>query len=276
MRNLILFFIKYHAFFLFILLELICFALLIQNNNFHRSSFINSSNKAIGSIYETYNTLTEYLHLKKVNESFAEENAQLRSRLNKILLNNHTKTLSVVDSTLGQSYTYIAAKIISNSTNKVNNYLTLNRGKRHGIDKGMGVICAKGVVGIVKDVSNNYASVMSLLHSNIKISSKLSKSNYFGSIIWNLYDPHSASLKDIPKHVELKQGDPIVTSGYSSFFPENIPIGIIESFKQIEGSNFYNIKVSIATNFENLGYVYVVNALMKHEKQQLETQNEND
>jgi rod shape-determining protein MreC len=169
-----------------------------------------------------------------------------------------------------QQYSFITAKVINNSVNRRNNYLTLNAGSLQGIKPEMGVISSEGIVGIVKDTSKHFCSVMSFLHKDSKISAKLKKSGYIGSLVWDGYDASRASLKDIALHVQFAKGDTIVTSSYSSIFPEDIMIGRVEDFETKAGDNFYDITIRLSTDFSKLSYVYIVNNVLKEEQQQLE------
>jgi rod shape-determining protein MreC len=276
MRNIFLFLSRSYFFILFLFLEVICVYFIVQNNSFQKASFINSTNAAAGSIYNYYNNATEYLHLKVANESLAEENALLRSRIPNAFYDNKLDTLSINDSLHHQQYTYITAKVVNNTVTKRNNYLTLNRGSIHGVKPESGVVTSGGVVGIVKDVSEHYCSVLSLLHKDTKISAKIDKSNYFGSLVWEGGNARYATLLDIPKHVDLKKGERIVTTSYSSIFPENITIGSILSWEVKPGDNFYTIKIQLSTNFANISYVYIINNLMKEEQKKLEGLIQND
>ena len=276
MRNIFTFLWRSHFFILFLLFEVLCVYLIVQNNTYQRASFINSSNALSASIYSSVNDFSDYLSLKKTNEMLANENALLRMQLKAAFYENKYDTIHRKDTTLRQQYTYIPAKVINNSVGKRNNYLTLNKGSMHGIKPEMAVISSTGVVGIVKDVSEHFCSVLSLLHKDTRISAKLSKTAYFGSLVWQGGNPQYATLMDIPKHVQLKAGDLIVTSGFSSIFPENITVGTIEKFEIKPGDNFYTIKVLLSTNFNKINYVYVVSNLYKEEVKQLEDKAAND
>lgn len=272
MYNLIIFIKKRANFFLFIFLELICFALIFRNNSFQRSAFINSSNTLSGNILSLVADVREYLYLKEVNEQLAAENARLHGlspeSLNKTLAQN--QTISVSDTLLKQQYTYIQSKIINNSVNKRNNYITLNKGSKHGIKPEVAVISSNGIVGITKDVSENFTSVLSVLNKDAKISAKIKKNNYFGSMSWDGDDYRFGTLTDIPTHVNVKVGDTIVTNSFSSIFPENILIGTIYLVEKDEGGNFFKLKVKYSTNFKNVTHIYVVTNLLKDERRALE------
>lgn len=276
MRNLIQFITKYSYFFLFLLFEVFAFYILFLNNNYQGASFLNTTNRFTGGLYSQYSDFTDYLNLKEVNAALAKENVELKSRQlmtytplfgNKVLLE---------DSILLKQYEYLNAKVINNSTHRQNNYVTLNAGSTDGIEVGMGVIGPQGVVGVVKNVSKNYSAILSLLHRSAKISVKLKSSNYFGSLQWQGDDYQYGIVEDIPKHVQLRKGDTLVTSGFSATFPENIATAIIEEFQPIEGDNFYQIKVRFLTDFKNLSEVYVVKNIMKMEQVELEQQTEEE
>ena len=263
MKNLILFFVRFYAFFLFLGLELISFSLIFQNNKFQRANFINSANYFSGILFTAKSEVTDYLYLKRINKELAQENAGLRS---------DKKSLSVEQAAALNAihYKFISAKVINNSIYKANNYITLNKGSNDGVDIVRGVINNEGIVGIVKNVSPHFSSVMSLLHQSIRISVKIKQTNYLGSLRWMGPDPRVAILTDIPKHVSISKGNAVVTSGYSTFFPENVAIGQVQSFELEKGSNFYRIKVLLSTDFGKLNYAYIVNYKLKTEQLELE------
>lgn len=276
MRNLLLFIWKNYFAFLFVLLEIFCFYLVVQNNKFQRASFISSSNKAAADILTTSKNVEDYLYLKNVNEDLAKENAELHTRSLtsfSMMINDH---FEVNDTAYRQKYTYTSCKVVNNSTNRRNNYLTLNKGSNQGIEHDMAVITSTGVVGIVKDVSPNFCTVMSLLHSKSTISSKFKKNGFFGPLTWDGENSGYATLRDIPAHVQMKAGDTIVTSAYSLAFPENILVGTVESFERKSGEFFFTLKIKLSTDFKKLSYVYVVKNLQKQEQEELEKKSETE
>ena len=271
MRNLISFIWKHYFFFLFLSLESISIYLIVQNNYFQRAGFINSTNTLSGSIFQTYNDANQYLDLKDNNKQLARENAMLRE----IALSSYRIT-RVAKEIYKQKYQYISAKVVNNSTNRRNNYITLNVGAKQGIEPDMAVISSSGVVGIVKNVSDNFSSVMSVLHKDTRISAKIKKEGSFGPLSWEGNDYCFATLNDIPTHVLLVKGDSVVTSAYSSIFPEGILVGTVESFELKSGENFYTVTVKLSTEFKKLNYVYVINNIEKQEQDKLEKQSKND
>lgn len=276
MRNLIQLIWKYHFILLFILVEIISFTILVQNNSFHKASFLSTANEMSGDAFKTINEATEYLKLKDVNEALIKENARLKSEAKTSFFSLKPDVRFFNDSAFMLQYEYLSAKVINNTINKRNNYLTLNQGERNDILPEMGVISDNGVVGIVKTTSENYSFVSSLLHKNTKISSKLKANNYFGILTWNGRNPTIAQLDDIPSHVKINVGDTVVTRGSGAIFPPNIIIGTIISSENIEGTDFQTIEVELSVDYSNISYVYVVRNKLKIEQLEVEmTKGEN-
>ncbi len=276
MRNLVVFIWKHYFFFLFLILETCCIYLLVQNSYYQRATFVNSSNRLTAGILQTSEDVKYYFNLKNENENLAKENAELRSHaLESFLIianDNHT----INDTTFHQKYSYASAKVVNNSTNRRNNFITLDKGSNQGIKNNMAVITSTGVVGQVKDVSANFCTVMSLLHSKTTISAKIKKDGSYGPLSWDGENFAYATLNDIPTHVNLMPGDTIVTSAYSLTFPENIMIGTVESKERQSGKYFYTVKVKLSTDFKKLTYVYIVNNMFKNEQEELEKRSETD
>lgn len=276
MRNLLIFISKYNAFFFFVIFFAISLILVFKNNSFQRASTLNSSNLLIGQAYERYNTLQKYLRLAQVSDSLAAENARLRSQLKNSFYQNKVEERTVNDTTTLQQYTYVVAQVVNNSIHQKNNSITIDKGRSHGIQPGMGVICSSGIVGIVDNVSPHYATIKSLLHQDTRISARIAENQAFGSLVWGQedYNPRIATLKDIPNHVDVKRGHHIVTSGYSALFPAGIAIGRVRDTRKKTGEISSDIKVILSTDFSTLAYVYVVKSNFSVEKQALELETE--
>jgi rod shape-determining protein MreC len=273
---------------LFLLLEIISVVLIVNYNNFQRVKFLNSSNRATASVYEFKSQFTDYFNLGKINEQLAEENAGLRELVQKLQNREfvaiadtlaEADTLAVAEALLDEETTYefIPARIVNNSVNKQYNYVTLNKGRRDGVMPDMGIIGPGGVVvGVVTNVTEHYSSGPSILNRRWFVSSKIKKNDYFGRLAWDGYDYQRAKLNEIPFHVELAVGDTIVTSGYSSIFPEGFLIGTIEEFNHSSGANFYDIIISLSTDFKALSHVELVKNNFIEEQTELEELNRND
>ncbi|MFB2118826.1 rod shape-determining protein MreC [Parapedobacter sp. 2B3] len=276
MKNLWLILTKYNAFFFFVLFFGFAVYLVVQNNSFQRASAINSSNEFIGSAYARINAWQSYLHLREANVQLAEENAGLRERLQLLTAPDSVVAGAVTDSTGDIQYRYVVARVTNNSIHQKNNYITLDKGSKHGIKKGMGVITSNGIVGIVLNVSAHFATVQSLLHSETRVSAALEDSGAFGSLIWgDNYDAQLGVLKDIPNHVKVREGEQVFTSGFS-LFPPGIRVGEVTQTGISGGDSFLDIRVKFSTQFHNLRQVYVVVDMLADEKEALESQSEND
>ena len=263
MYNLIRF-IKLNQFLLFFLLiEIISISLLVQNNSYQANKIINFSTKYTSIIYDYSNYLREYLVLKETNNYLKEENAKLHT-----LLQNKENN---IDScfTINKKFNYIAAKVINNSIKKRNNYITLNKGYKDGIQNGMGVITNNGVIGVIHSVSNNYSIVISLLHKKSSAGIFLKKNMHTGILTWKGFDYRTATINDFPIHISLNHGDTIITNSYSNIYPEGINIGSITNFHKTE-YGFYKVDIKLFEDFNKLRYVYVVNSKQSNEQIQLE------
>lgn len=271
MQNLFNFIIRYHFLILFLTFQTISISLLVNSNKEKERVLFSSANAVTGFFYSQFNVITEFFSLVEMNETLSQENAQYRNSFVSAYKSNIVIKREIKDEEYQQQYFYIAAKVVNNSISSPNNYLTLDKGRKAGVEEGMAVIINNGIVGIIRDVSENYSSVISLLNTKLGVSVKLKKSGHFGSASWPGHDYTGINLKEIPNHVPIMIGDTVITSGYSTIFPEGILVGTIKKFEQKQGSNFYNITVKLSTNFKTLSYVYVVGDLLKQERLDLET-----
>lgn len=249
--------------------------MLFQYNRFHEAIFMNASGEITGRISKQYNNVEYYFNLKKTNEQLVLENQQLKNLLKEDFLLPDTSIKTILDSIKIDSiqqyrkYFYYPAKVINNSVTAQNNYLTLSRGTAQGIVKDMAVVSPSGIVGTIVNVSKNMATVKSLLHRETKVSASLLKSGETGTVDWDGQDPQALTFRSIPKSVQVKVGDTVITSRYSTFPPGQM-IGIITKIESIEGSNFYLFKVQPSTNFFNVQFVYAVKNSQKEEQDAIE------
>jgi len=276
MRNLLVFITKYNAFFLFIIFEITSLVIYIKYNSFQKATFISSTSKITGSLYTQASELYSYLSLREVNDSLARENARLRNQLKTSFYVDTIAKHQVDDTIYKQQYTYIEAKVINNSVNRSNNYITIDRGSKQGVAKGMGVICSSGLVGKVVFVGEHLSVVQSLLHKDSRFSAMLAKNKEIGYIEWsdNL-DPHKGFLKDVSNNAQPRVGEDVVTSEYS-LFPAGIPIGKVSSLRTKGGGFALNMEVKLAVDFGKLQYVNVIVNKFAQEQAGLEAQQKKD
>ncbi|WP_161889839.1 rod shape-determining protein MreC [Pontibacter russatus] len=280
MRNLFAFIYRFRAFLVFVLLEVLCVYLIVRYNTYQGAAFFNSANKYVGQVLEYQRGITDYFRLSSVNNTLARENAELRRELMQYRVQQESDSTAALDTTLYLAsdtsrtapYLLHAGRVINNSVRRMNNYLTLAIGSADGVEPGMGVISPDGVVGRVKTVSEHYATVTSVLHSQMLVSAKIKKDDTFGTIKWTGGDYRTAMLEYIPLHVHPEEGDTVVTSGFNTVFPEGIPVGTIASVEKEQDKSFYTIKVRLAVDFAQLSYVYVVENTTMYERENLEQQ----
>lgn len=238
--------------------------MIVRDHKYQSSVFLSSSNTVVSEMYEWSNSVVEFFKLKAANENLSEENTALKNEIVKLKAELSTAKPEKGDSVHFRvppemEYRFISAKVINCSTNKLQNYITLNKGSLDGIKPDMGVVGDEGVVGIVKTVNDRFSVVIPVLNPKSEINCKFKRNNYSGPLEWDGTDYRYANLKDIARHVELSLGDTLVTSGFvKSTFPEGIPVGYIEDFKIKESDAYFNIKVKLAVNFRTLSHVKVI------------------
>ena len=275
MRNLLDFFLKYNNWFLFILLEVISFALLFRFNNYQGSVFFTSSNYMAGAVYETANSVTGYFHLKSINDDLAQKNVELELQMERLLekLTELTHDSSGIERMRKESlsgYDIFKAKVVNNTLTHADNYITLDKGEKDGIRSEMGVVDGNGVVGIVYMTSDHYSVVIPMLNSKSSISCKIKNSDYFGFLKWDGGASNYATVKDMPRHSLFSLGDTIVTSGHSAVFPSGIPVGTVEDISDSHDGLSYLLKVRLFTDFGKLNDVRVIAKKTQEEQLRLE------
>ena len=274
MRNLLNFLAKYNHWLLFALLETLSFVMLFQFNSYQGSVWFTSANWVAGKIYEINSSIEAFFSLTKINQNLTQKNFYLERQVNQLarLYGEATGDSTVLDRlALGnlEQYKLVPAKVVSNSVNRPDNLITIDKGRADGIEVDMGVTSGNGVVGVVYLVSEHYSIVMPLLNVNSRISCSIRKRGYFGYSKWNGGDASFASVEDIPRHAHFKRGDWVETSGYSSIFPPGIIVGkIVEVYNSSDGLS-YRLKVHLSTDFGNLRDVCVITDKSFAERQQL-------
>lgn len=232
--------------------------MIVANNSPQGAAFFNSSNEAVGNALKKQADVRQFFSLADANEALTGENALLMRQLLALQVTPDSMPL-VIDSLLASTYEFRGARVIANSLRHSQNYLTLNKGSKHGIKPGMGVFNSLGAVGRVKSVSENYAVAFSLLNTSLLISSKIKSSDVFGSVQWDGGAASEVKLLYVPRHVKATKGDSVVTSGFNAVFPEGILIGLISNVEvNKKDPNYLALTVKLSTDFSKLTYVYLV------------------
>lgn len=258
------------------LFQIISFVLIIRQNNFHNSSVLNSSNQFIGGIYNSFNNITSYINLKDENAKLNAENAKLKMLLQGYKINEYNDFILVNDSIKKLKFDISNAKVINAFTKGENNYITINKGKSNGIEPHMSVTNSNGIIGFTKDVSEHYATIIPVIHRKFLISVVHKKSNSIGLLKWTEEnDRFSATVINLPKYVDIKVGDKILTKGGDGIFMPNEKIGVISSIYTEGGSDYNTAQIDLYVDFNALSNVYVIKNILKIEKEEIESLIEN-
>jgi len=264
MDRLLNFVYQFRAFFTFLLLVLFCSWLIVENNQYQSTRYFNSSSRIAANIISFSQGVREYFSLRRINADLAEENASLRSQLERYAVTDSMYTDTV------RRFDFVSAKVINNSTQMFKNYITVNKGSEDGLSPGMAVISAKGAIGKVKSVSKHYSVLISLLNVDNQLSAMIKRTGHFGTAQWDGTDPRTINVNYIPRHVNPQAGDTIVTSGFNTVFPPDVLVGIISSASLKDEAQFWDVKVELAQDFAKLAFVEVVRSYQKAEKDSLE------
>lgn len=272
MWNLIHFFAKNSPFFSWLVLAILSIVLLCQTNPYHRSVWFGSANVVVGSVYDMQSNVTGYLALREINEDLLARTGQLEAEKLLLLqqLKNYQDQMSIESDTVPQ-YDYMIAHVVGNSITQAENYITLDKGSRHGMRVYLGVADHNGVVGIVSKVSENYSLVISVLNPKLRLSVMIKDAESMGSLVWDGSDSRYALLEDLPRNVKFQTGDTVVTTGFTTSFPKNVPVGrVVESFDN--GGNFLTLKIELFSDFDRLNDVHVIFNNQQEEQLEIERQ----
>lgn len=268
MRNILLLFARYGAHILFVGIEIFCFFLIVNYNQTQKDIYLNSIGLFNGNINQRMDKFRDYLYLQEVNDSLINENAKLLEQIINSSSSNQ-EAIFTIDSSL-QEYNSIPALICNKTINLKNNYVTLCKGERSGIRKGMGVISETGIVGLVRSTSKDFSIVLPIINVLSRTSVSIKNKAYFGTMLWRDTHPLHVTVEEVPKHADIAVGDTIITSGFSSVFPRGIEIGKITNFSVEPGSANYTIDVTVNNDISKIEYVYVIDYVNRFEKDSLQ------
>lgn len=260
---------RYDYVVLFVVLVVLSLVLMSRSGYYQESRLVSWANGVAGGWYSGVHSVSGYFGLKAENDRLAAENARLRARMAESYI-SYTDTVFTVDDTVyHQRYDYTEAAVIKNAWSGQDNYIMIGKGRRHGIEPDMAVISPDGIVGVVVNTTANFATVMPVLHSDSRNSVKVKRTGISGSLVWDGLDFRYAQVLDVPTTHQFEPGDTIVTSGLANDFPEGIPVGYVESAEALSGSGFYKVRIRLATSFNQLDHVYVIDNKFRQEQQQL-------
>ncbi len=241
------------------------FYFIVTYSQYHHAVFGRFSNYITGNINTRYTDVQQYFYLRKTNDSLVKANEALYNKLKQDYAIPDTVTREIIDTMRLDSLvqykkiTYLSARVVSNAVTSQSNFIVLSRGRDLGVKEGMGVVDVNNdVVGIVTDVDDKYAVVMSMLHKDSHISGKLEKSGETGTLNWNGEQPNVVTLTGIPKSAKVVKGDKVISSGFSTAFPKGLSIGKVQAIFKETRSNYFSIRIQTAADFHSLQYVYVI------------------
>ncbi|MBK9291807.1 MAG: rod shape-determining protein MreC [Bacteroidetes bacterium] len=254
MYNILRFLQRHNFFLLFVLLEVVSLIMLTRSHSFQKAAINTASSGLAGKVYELRANIASYLALRDANTKLLEQNARLMSE---IALLRSTVPLPELKDTL-KVFEFIPARVVNNTVHLRNNIFVIDKGRKHGVRKDMGVIAPEGAAGIVIAVSENYASVMSLLHKFGSISVRFKNNDQLAILQWNGGNYRFGDVVDIPTHIEMKPGDTLLTSGFSLVFPPDVMVGTIHEVTQSPTGGLNTARIAYAVDFNKLRNVYVI------------------
>jgi len=273
MQNLIRFFIRFHYLFLFLFLQVFALAIYIQSHYYQRATFINSANAVSGNMYETVSNVENYFQLSDENSRLTEENARLEGLSDVSLLKMQDDYILKDDTLYQQQYIFSSAKVINASIHRKNNYLTINKGKGNGVFPDQAVIGPLGVVGITKDVSEHFSTVVPIINTKYNLDVHIKRNKQIGTVSWNNQeglDAYHAHIVDIPITAKILPGDTLETSGYSKKYPKGVRVGVVTEVEELPETSSLKVTLKLFTDYSQVNNVLVVKNLMREEWEELE------
>ena len=271
MRSLLEFFLRHKHWFVFLLLEAVSLLGLFSYDGYQKSVYFTTANGIVGNFYSAVSSVTSYLNLTSANRELEADNERMRQEIIRLKEQLRVaKADSVVNHGLSRHYTVVSAQVVNATLHRSNNLITINRGTRDGIQPEMGVVCSRGVVGVVCLCSANYSIVLPLINTTSKISCRLRHSEHFGTLEWKRGRPDITYATGIPRHAKVRMGEVVETNGYSDIFPPGIPIGYVKRVEDSADGMSYLLRVGIFANFENLREVSVITDYTQPERKMLE------
>lgn len=260
---------KYDYVVVFLLLVVVSAVLMSRTSYYQGSKLVAWSNAVAGGWYQGVHSVGGYFDLKGENDRLGAENAMLKAQLESSYISYTDSVFTVNDTTYMQRYSYTEARVIKNSWSQQNNFIMINKGSKHGIKVDQAVVSPDGIVGVVMSVSKNFATIMPVLHSDSRNSVKVKRTGISGSLVWDGLDYRYAQVVDVPATHQFEDNDTIITSGLANDFPEGVPVGYVVEAEPMSGSGFYKVKIRLATDFNKLDHVYVINNRFREEQEEL-------
>lgn len=263
MRNLFEFLLKRSAWIVFLIYVVLCFVLLFNNNPYQRSRYLSSSNALVSGLNSATTSVTGYFGLRTENVDLLYQNGRLQNEVIELSRELNALRLQLDGDSLRRiaapaAPDFIMAQVIRNSIAHTHNYITIDKGRADGICPEMGVVNQQGVVGIVSTVGEHASVLISVLNPKLRLSCKVKGYDYFGSLVWDGVSSDYALLEEVPSHIEFTPGDTIVTSGFSTAFPEGIAVGMVDKYVIYEYGRLATLRIRLFADIAYLNHVRVL------------------
>lgn len=260
----------------FILLEIAAFAIIHSSSTIQNIWLNRASYRVMALLWGSSEKLSSLFHLRSISDKLNAENAALRERL--ALLEQAQSSIAgaaAVPASADANFRYTAASIVKMSRNAARNYMIINKGSLDGIKPQTGVITENGVVGIVSSVSDHYSYALSFANPEFRVGVKIGPENINALLHWDGLRSNGALAIDVPAHKSIAPGDTLRTSGFSSFFPADIPIGIAGNSTLVDGSS-WTVEVELFQDMSSLRYVIMTENLRRSEIEALEKEGQDE
>ena len=260
--------------FLFVILQILCIIMISKSIRYSSFALSRFCQTIVSPINQPWYNVIRHFSLSSENEQLVQQNISLlNERDNAFVFQDDSVYTAIQEDSTRRTkmrlYDYSYANIVYKTTDKSHNYIIIDKGSDDGVTVDMAVLSANGVCGVVNDVTKHFASVLTMLHPDARISAKLLPANQIGTVLWDGISSKYAQLYDIPQHIPVNVGDTVITSGYSNIFPNNILVGIVSDVQETGHSSFLTIKIRLATNFNNINTVYLIRNIYTSEIDEL-------
>ena len=250
---------------IFIILEIAALAMLGNGSSLQGIWLNRASRRVQALLWGGSETLRNYFFLDKQNQEMVLANTALMEELQRY------RSLSQSPSLPEQSshYRFTPATVVKMSRNSSHNYIILDKGSEDGIKPESGIITDHGVVGFIEGVGKKYSYGITLMNSGASVSSRIGKDGFTGPLVWDGRATDKATIRDLPMHYDNHPGDTVYTSGFSSIFPPDIPVGTVVRSRVNDGSSA-DFEVDMFEDCLRLRHVTVVRNRDREEIESLE------
>lgn len=271
MRNLIAFLKRFQIFLVFAILQVVALYFYFSFYYYPRSVYLSTAATTNAKVWEVKHAVSKQFNLSNTNTELQKNNAALMEQIPANYFRIDDQTIKVDDTIYRQKFEYIIGEVINSTVEKRNNYFTINVGEKHGVERGLGVISDKGVVGVIHRTSEHYSIVKSVLTENINISVVIENIGLYGLLKWDGIDERRGSIAGISNDLQIKKWSKVVTREGTGIFPKGIMVGKVETLKNVEGEAFWDVSILFSEDYRKLQRIYVVKNIFADEQAKIES-----